>query len=104
MVQARERSAGRGLEFGETECRNEGQPPEGLNAEGSLSSSHLCDMSTKKYSHNLKVESYFIWWECLGLLWAQGGGSISVALRKLLQGGGKESQAVYMFATTDQAI
>ena len=21
---------------------------------------------TKKYSHNLKVESYFIWWECLG--------------------------------------
>ena len=23
-----------------------------------------------KYSHNLKVESYFIWWECLGL-WAQ---------------------------------
>ena len=24
----------------------------------------------KKYSHNLKEESYFIWWECLGL-WAQ---------------------------------
>ena len=22
---------------------------------------------TKKYSHNLKVESYFIWWEYLGL-------------------------------------
>ena len=32
------------------------------------------------------------------------GERISVALRKLLQGGGKESQAVYMFATTDQAI
>ena len=61
-------------------------------------------LSTKWYSCNLKVESYFIWWECLGLLWAQGGGSISVALRKLLQGGGKESQAVYTFATTDQAI
>ena len=26
-------------------------------------------MSTEKHSHNLKVESYFIWWECLGL-WA----------------------------------
>ena len=24
-------------------------------------------MSTKKYSHNLKVESYLIWWKCLGL-------------------------------------
>ena len=22
---------------------------------------------TKIYSHNLKAESYFIWWECLGL-------------------------------------
>ena len=27
-------------------------------------------MLTKKYSQDLKVESYFIWWECLGL-WAQ---------------------------------
>ena len=26
-------------------------------------------MLTKKYSHNLKVEGYFIWWQCLGL-WA----------------------------------
>ena len=25
---------------------------------------------TKRYSHNLKVESHFIWWECLGL-WTQ---------------------------------
>ena len=25
-------------------------------------------MLTKKYNHNLKVETYFIWWECLGLL------------------------------------
>ena len=25
------------------------------------------DLSTKKYSHNLKVESYFTWWECLQL-------------------------------------
>ena len=24
-------------------------------------------LSTKKYSHSLKVESYTIWWECLGL-------------------------------------
>ena len=23
------------------------------------------ELLTKKYSHNLKVESYFIWWECL---------------------------------------
>ena len=23
-------------------------------------------MSTEKYSHNRKVQSYFIWWECLG--------------------------------------
>ena len=28
-------------------------------------------LSTKKHSHNLKVESSFIWWECLGL-WAPG--------------------------------
>ena len=30
---------------------------------------HSCQikLSTEKYSHNLKVESYFIWWECLGL-------------------------------------
>jgi len=21
----------------------------------------------EKYSHNLKIESYLIWWECLGL-------------------------------------
>ena len=24
-------------------------------------------LSTKNYSHSLKVESYIIWWECLGL-------------------------------------
>ena len=29
----------------------------------------VCVMLSKKYSHNLKVGSYFIWWECLGL-WA----------------------------------
>lgn len=26
----------------------------------------LCPLSTEKYSHHPKVESYFIWWECLG--------------------------------------
>ena len=25
------------------------------------------DVPNKEYSHDLKVESYFIWWECLGL-------------------------------------
>ena len=25
------------------------------------------ELSTKKYSHSLKAESHFIWWECLGL-------------------------------------
>ena len=25
------------------------------------------DCQLKKYSHNLKVESYLIWWKCLGL-------------------------------------
>ena len=43
-----------------------------------------------------KVESYFIWWECLGL-WAWE--TASVALRKLLQGGRRESQVIYKFAT-----
>ena len=46
-------------------------------------------MLTKKYSHNLKVEGYFIWWECLGP-WAPSD-SISRALRKLLQGGRSKS-------------
>ena len=26
---------------------------------------HGNPLSTEKYTHNLKVESYFIWWECL---------------------------------------
>ena len=47
-------------------------------------------MSTKKYSHGLKVE-LFIGWEYLGL-------SISVALGKLLQGGTRGSQVTYKFA------
>ena len=48
-------------------------------------------MLTKKYNHNLKVESYFILWGYLGL-------SISVALGKLLQGGTRGSQVTYEFA------
>ena len=44
-------------------------------------------MSTKIRSPNLKVESSFIWWDCLGL---SPGDSISVALRKSLQGGSGE--------------
>ena len=27
----------------------------------------LCPLSTKKYRHHPKVESYFIWWESLGI-------------------------------------
>ena len=60
-------------------------------------------MSTKKYSHNLKVESYFIWWECLGLR-AQEMASHSVAQRKLLQGDRRGSQAIYKFGTPEQAV
>ena len=51
---------------------------------------------TKKYNHDLKVESYFIWWECLG---HRARDSISVALRKLFQGGRRRSQAIYKLAT-----
>ena len=52
-------------------------------------------MSTKIRSPNLKVESSFIWWDCLGL---SPGDSISVALRKSLQGGSGEVR----FATSLQ--
>ena len=52
-----------------------------------------------KYSHKLKVESYFIWWECLAH-WSPRG-SISVALRKPLQGGRSGSPSIYTFATKE---
>ena len=43
----------------------------------------------KKYTHNLKVESYFIWWEFLALqVWE----TTLRAAEKLLQGGGGRSQ------------
>ena len=53
-------------------------------------------LSTKKYSHNLKVELFYLvgMFRTLGL-----GDSISAALRKLLQGGRRGSQATYKFAT-----
>ena len=53
------------------------------------------EVSTKIYSHNLEGD-YFIWWERLGR-WAQE--IASTALRKLLQGGRRESQATCKFAT-----
>ena len=58
-----------------------------------------CTRCQRNISNNLKVESFFIWWECLGPQDGGRGNSISVALRKLLQGGRKGSQAVYKFAT-----
>ena len=52
----------------------------------SSNSSH-CQL--KKYTHNLKVESYFIWWEFLALqVWE----TTLRAAEKLLQGGGGRSQ------------
>ena len=59
-------------------------------------------VSTKKYSHNVKVESYFF---LVGMFRTPSpGDSISVALRKLLQGGRRGSLAIYKFATGEQAI
>ena len=58
--------------------------------------SRLSCSECQKHSHNLKVESYFIWWECLGL-WAQETASHSVTQRKLLQGGRRGSQTIYKF-------
>ena len=53
-------------------------------------------LSTKKYSHHL-ISEVFYW---VGMLRTRSpGDSISVALRKPLQGGGRGSQAVYKFAT-----
>ena len=57
----------------------------------------MATVSTKKYSHNLKVDSYFIMWECLGLPSLVD--SISVFLRILLPGGRRRSQAIYKFTT-----
>ena len=48
---------------------------------------------TKKQSHNLNVESYFILWARVGFLaWKD---HISEVLRKLLQGGRRQRQAVH---------
>ena len=53
-------------------------------------------LSTKKYSHNLKVELFYL----VGMFRTLSpGGSISVFLRNLLQGGRRGSQAIYKFAT-----
>ena len=51
---------------------------------------------TKKYSQNLKVELFYL----MGIFRTLSpGDSISVILRKLLQGDRKGSQAIYRFAT-----
>ena len=55
-------------------------------------------LSTKKYNHNLKVQSYFIWWDSEFRALSTGN-SISVALRKLFQGGRRGSWAIYKFTT-----
>ena len=57
---------------------------------------NLCRL---KISHNLKIENYFIWWEGLFGGTRSPGDSISVTLRKLLQGGRRWSQTIYKFAT-----
>ena len=54
-----------------------------------------CQLEKKK-SHNPKVELFSL---VEKLKPPNLGGSISVALRKLLQGGGRWSQAIYKFAT-----
>ena len=52
-------------------------------------------MSTKKYNDDLKVENYLV-----GMFRApRPEDNISVALRNLLQGGRRGSQAIYKFAT-----
>ena len=55
-----------------------------------------CQLEKKKKSHNPKVELFSL---VEKLKPPNLGGSISVALRKLLQGGGRWSQAIYKFAT-----
>ena len=53
-------------------------------------------LSTKKYSHNLKIKLFHL----VGMFSSLSpGDNISVALRKLLQGVRRGSQAVYKFAT-----
>ena len=46
---------------------NVGDEGRGTRIPQSVEQLSLCAVLTKKYSHNLKVENYFIWWECLGL-------------------------------------
>lgn len=62
--------------------------------EGAQSCRHLdfspVRLSTKKHSHNLKVDSYFVWWECLGLQTQKTASQLS--LRKLLQRGRRGNQ------------
>ena len=53
-------------------------------------------MLTEKYSHNLEVELYYL----VGMFRTPSpGDSISIALRKLLQGGRRGRQDIYKFAT-----
>ena len=57
---------------------------------------YLVEVLTKKYSPNLKVRELFY---LVGMFRTLSpGDSISVARRKLLQGGGRGSKATYMFA------
>ena len=58
-------------------------------------------MSTKKYSHGLKVELFL----SVGMLRTSSPGDcISVALSKLLQGGKNGSQAIYKFVAREQGV
>ena len=57
-------------------------------------------MSTKKYSHGLKVELFYL----VGMFRTLSPGDcISVALRKLLQESNRGSQAIYKFVSREQA-
>ena len=56
-------------------------------------------MSSKNYTHSLKVELFYL---VKTFRTPSLGDSISVALRKLLQGGWRGSQTIFKFATNEE--
>ena len=64
-------------------------------------SSWLPKLLTKKYNHNMKVESFYL----MGMFRIQKpGDNISVALRKLLQGGREEVRMYTSLQQREQAV
>ena len=59
-------------------------------------------VSTKKYNHNMKVERFYL----MGMFRTQkpGDNNISVALRKLLQGGREEVRMYTSLQQREQAV